>query len=86
VNKDEKAHIAKVVENGCIICQQPAEAHHLTGAGMGLKSSNYEVIALCPRHHRYEEGIHHIGKQTWELKYGTQQELLEKTRLGLSCG
>ena len=89
----ESSYIARVVAAGCIVCRNlgygetPAEAHHIGNGTMGKRASNYEVIALCPSHHRH--GGHgvavHAGRQAFEARYGTEQELLEQTRreLGL---
>lgn len=33
-------------------CEGPTEAHHRTGGGMGLKTSDRETIPLCARHHK----------------------------------
>ena len=79
--KADKQWYAKIVELGCIICGCPCEVHHLTGAGMGMKSDNQNSIGLCPPHHRlgnFGECVHN-GVKTFEKKYGTQQELLDKT-------
>lgn len=77
-----KRHLAAVAALGCIICRQPAECHHpRRGAGMGRKSSDFEVIPLCPRHHRlggFGVAIH-AGQKTWETKYGTEAALLTQT-------
>lgn len=81
--KEEEKHFCRLAEIGCVICSQPAEMHHLTGnkyRGMSQKANNYQVIPLCPSHHR--TGGHgvaiHAGIQTWEAKFGSQEELLEK--------
>lgn len=80
--KEERAYMGKVAELGCLICMQPAEIHHKTGAGMGRKSSNYDIMPLCPRHHR--TGGHgyaiHAGTKTWEAKYGPQDEHIKMTK------
>ena len=78
----ERDYLSRVADLGCIICKMDAEIHHIrTGQGMGKKASNYEVIPLCPNHHR--NGGHgiafHAGKKAFEAKYGTQQELMDKT-------
>lgn len=78
----DKRHFGRVAALGCIICGGEAEIHHLTGAGMGLKAANDNVIPLCPRHHRtggYGVAVH-AGTRTWEEKFGTQEELLEQVR------
>ncbi len=84
--KQEKEHMAKVASLGCIICGATAEVHHITGAGMGLRSSHFETIPLCTKHHRtgeFGEAVHN-GTRTFEGRYGTQQELLAKTLERLS--
>jgi len=78
----EKAYMDKVARLGCMICGKPPHLHHVTGAGMGLKSSNYDVIPLCPYHHQqggYGEAVHN-GTKEFESRYGTQAEMLEKVR------
>lgn len=79
--KAERDHYTKVVEIGCIICQQPAEIHHLlTGKGMGMKSSNMDVIPLCPNHHRNGgPGVAiHAGVKTWQDRLGSEREHLAR--------
>tara|TARA_R100001463_G_scaffold34565_1_gene75870 strand:- start:461 stop:736 length:276 start_codon:yes stop_codon:yes gene_type:complete len=71
----------KCVSYGCVLCKKlygiysPPCIHHLTGAGMSLKSKDF--IPLCHAHHQGKEGIHHLGTFTWEEKYGTQESLLK---------
>jgi hypothetical protein len=66
---------------GCILCGRPSEVHHITGAGMGMKSSHSDTIPLCHEHHRTGGcgTAVHAGTKTWEGKFGSQYELLEKT-------
>lgn len=59
--------------------ETPAEIHHIrTGQGVGQRADNFNVIPLCPIHHR--QGGHgiaiHAGRQSWENNYGTETELL----------
>lgn len=87
MTKAEREHIAKVVELGCIACSEfgiegsPAEAHHIGNGTMGKRAGNYEVIPLCPSHHRL--GGHgvavHAGRKAFESNYGAEKELLAKT-------
>ena len=78
-NKEMRRRYAEAIEYGCILCRNiygvktEATIHHLTGAGMGMKSEDF----IPPRHHLYEEGIHFLGRRVWEEKFGTQLELLE---------
>lgn len=85
MNKSEREHLSKIAAMGCIVCERagipdcPAEIHHIrTGQGQ-KRASHFEVIPLCPDHHR--SGGHgvaiHAGRKTWESLYGTELELLE---------
>jgi hypothetical protein len=77
-SKQERAYMGLVAELGCIICGGIPEIHHNTkNRGYGAKSSNYDIIPLCVRHHRGEEGIHHIGVKTWQEKYKDQDDLVK---------
>jgi len=81
-NKQERAYMGRVAELGCLICGGIPEIHHNTkNRGYGAKSSNYDIMPICPDHHRGEEGIHHIGVKTWEDKYGDQDDLVKRVRL-----
>lgn len=91
MTKDEKKHISRVVGLGCIACLQdgihdtPAEAHHIrAGVGRGQRASHYEVLPLCPAHHR---GTHHpkcrsihLDRVNFIKQFGTEAELLEKVK------
>lgn len=80
----------RVAALGCIACLNkgypdvPAEIHHITtGVGMGQRASHFEVIPLCPEHHRWggENKIAiHCGKVSWEYLHGTELELLAQVR------
>lgn len=38
-------------------CKAPADAHHMTGAGMGMKAGDRETMPLCRAHHQaFHEG------------------------------
>ena len=77
-----KERFDRLSEMGCIVCGQPPQIHHLIGVkyrGMGQKADDQYTIPLCLDHHTGAEGIHTLGKRPWEAKYGTQEELLEKT-------
>lgn len=88
MTKAEKVHMRKVADLGCIACRKlgyedtPAELHHVKKGTMGKKASNYEVIPLCPHHHRTSNESYHLNPLWFTEKFGTQQELLEEvTRL-----
>lgn len=87
--KAEREHLSKVAEIGCIVClnenhgQSPAEIHHVrTGKGMGQRATNYEVIPLCPLHHRsggYGVAFH-AGSKVWQERYGSEESLLNQVK------
>jgi hypothetical protein len=77
--KEERAHMGRVVQIGCLICLSPPEIHH-TGTYQGGGRDHKRVLPLCHRHHRtggYGVAIH-AGKKKWESIYGTEQELLDR--------
>ena len=85
MNKSEKEHIKKVLSLGCVACKQlgyftpGCEVHHIGNGAMGKRASNFEIIPLCPTHHRiggYGVAVH-AGRQAWEKQFGTEQDLLK---------
>ena len=96
MTKAEKEYLNRVQALGCmagapmgsdIICGLPAEIHHITtGMGMGQRAGHYEVIPLCPDHHRnggYGFAIH-AGQGTWESVYGSELDHLKETKRRLN--
>ena len=84
--KDEKLHMRSIAELGCIICDKmnfpgsPAELHHIvSNTGMGKKTTNYEVIPLCPHHHRNSDESYHQSPKDFTEKWGSQENLLQET-------
>jgi len=92
VTKAERDHLSRVASLGCICplpdrlgmtrCEAPAEIHHLLNGTIGRKASNFEVIPLCPYHHRTGPFGHavHNGTKTFEARYGSQREMLEAVK------
>ena len=94
--KAEQEDMSLIASIGCIVeinhtdewgftnkvfCGKCAELHHpLDGVGIGEKSSDKDVIPLCPEHHRTGGlGVAiHAGQESWERKFGTEAELLIK--------
>ena len=73
----EKKHMSKVAALGCILCKRigyegtPAELHHpRRGTGLGQRASNYDVIPLCPEHHRGNTGMHGLGTKGFPKHWG----------------
>lgn len=59
-----RAYLMHVAAHGCLICRQPAQAHHLLRSGrkgMGMKAPDDHSIPLCPGHHRE---LHLSGDET----------------------
>lgn len=91
MTKDEKAHLARVADLGCMACRKLgyigtlAEIHHpRAGVGKGQRASHYDAIGLCPEHHR---GLMHpvvpsihLAKRAFIERFGTEAELLVEVR------
>ena len=56
MNMKDPKYLQWIRSRPCIFesarCQGPTEAHHATGAGMGLKTSDRSAMPLCTLHHR----------------------------------
>lgn len=83
MKKAEREYLNKVASLGCIACSilgypdSPAEIHHiLHGMGMGQRNNNYNVIPLCPTHHRQGPSAIHNSAVNFERDFGTELELL----------
>jgi len=77
-------YLTAVAALGCMVCGQPAQIHHAKGgsmrsresAGTSQRTSDEVALPLCLNHHTGAEGIHTIGVLTWEVRYGSQLEML----------
>jgi hypothetical protein len=86
VRKREAEYLSKVADIGCIICYRagypgtPAEIHHIRGLGlgMGVRNSHYNVLPLCPEHHRGNTGYHGMGRKAFERKYEVTEAELQQ--------
>lgn len=90
MTKEEKRHLDRVASLGCLACRQlgyidsQAEIHHIrAGVGIGRRSSHFQVIGLCPAHHRgtnhpLTPSIH-LDKRAFIATFGNEAELLQKT-------
>ncbi len=83
MTKDEKKHLSKVIDIGCIVCRNmgyhtPAEIHHIRNKTLGRRSSHYETIPLCPYHHRSSNYSIHLNPKYFIKHFGTEQELLNE--------
>jgi hypothetical protein len=90
VKKLERAWMDAITQLGCVVCLvherifSPSEPHHLLSGGR--RRGHLYTIPLCPPHHRF--GLNN-GQATsrdqcrrrFEERYGTEEALLERTRL-----
>ena len=83
--KAEREHMSKVAEMGCLICQMPAEVHHI--GGQGVRASSYETIPLCPLHHRHGPiGVAvHSGRKSWEANFDTERNFVNYVNTVVGC-
>ena len=83
-NLEQKKWIDAILEHGCIVCRNemgiysPAELHHTNGG-----SNHLSAISLCMFHHRSglnndECTSRHPHKHDFEVRYGSDDELLIK--------
>ena len=76
-NREERAHMDRVAQMGCLICGSPALIHHVRENNE--KRNHMKVLPLCDRHHRnygvFGEALH-AGVKEWEKNHGTQKEWL----------
>lgn len=93
-NSEEKLWLSRICELGCIVClddmdvYSPGMPHHMDGKTK--EGAHLKTICLC--HMRHQSGkdnlecvSRHPYKARFEARYGTEQELLEKTRDRLEC-
>jgi hypothetical protein len=61
---EDKEYLAWIRKKPCVVCARKAVAHHeqITGRGIGIKASDYEVIPLCEACHKRR---HDIGKYSF---------------------
>lgn len=79
-------HLKRLREIPCVVCgRTDITLHHPHGGsiklagiykGVGVKTSDWLCLPICFEHHVGDEGIDHIGVETWERKFGTQFEYL----------
>jgi hypothetical protein len=90
----EKKHMSQVAELGCAVCRRmgyegtPAELHHKrAGTGAGRRSSHFDVIPLCPEHHRGKTGLHGLGTKGFVKHWGyDEDDLLTDVEVLLGLG
>lgn len=85
------AHFERVAALGCIACLidgnpgTPAELHHIREtAGGGQKALDTDIVPLCVFHHKGDDHPRtpsiHLDRLAFISRYGTESELLARTR------
>ena len=91
----ERQFQTRVRDLGCIACRvmgvfgTPCDIHHILEGGRRM--GEMFVLGLCVSHHRSELNNKHIvsrhhWKREFETRYGTELELLERTRELVNMG
>lgn len=70
-----KRYMQKVREVGCLVCNQPANAHHIREE---RNKNDYLTIPLCQEHHQGDFSIH-MSKRQFTNIYGSELDLLAET-------
>jgi hypothetical protein len=71
-----REHMAMVARIPCLVCGAwPVELHH-----EGKPRSDWNVLPLCPAHHRreYGPGAYHYSARAFYAAHGSSAELLAK--------
>lgn len=87
--KAEKQWMALITRLGCIVCWlfhlvfSPPIVHHMLSGGR--RRGHLFTLPLCEKHHasglNNEECVsRHPWRKEFESRYGTEEELLEKTK------
>ena len=71
----ESRHMGRVAELGCLVCQSPANVHHIRTERI---KSDFLTIPLCREHHQGDFSIH-MSKRQFTAIYGSELELLAQT-------
>ena len=75
----ESRYADKVASLGCLICDQPANIHHIReGQGAGQRAGNCLIIPLCKEHHQGSFSIHGSRRQFIDI-YGNELSMLNET-------
>lgn len=81
----QKRRFAAIVALGCIVgpsvyCEGRVTVHHCFTGGGGTKNHDL-TIPLCWGHHLGAEGIdgQKLSKRQWQIRYSSENSLLEMT-------
>ncbi len=91
--KEESLWMAAIARLPCSVnnnnCSPGVQVHHITKCGRRL--GHLFTIPLCFNHHHNQSPLAygnsvHKGTKSFEVKYGTQFEMLEKTKEKILVG
>ncbi len=71
----EKRHMGRVAELGCLVCDSPANVHHIRTERI---KNDFLTIPLCWEHHQGDFSIHNSKRQFTAI-YGSELHLLAET-------
>lgn len=75
----ESDYMGAVASLGCLICDQPAEVHHIReGQGASQRASNFLTVPLCREHHRGDFSIHGSYRSFTNI-YGSELDMVAQT-------
>lgn len=74
---EEAEHLGRVASMGCLVCQRPAQVHHVVSDGyQRLTRDHRRAVALCAEHHTDgPNAVHRIGHRAFNELYNL--DLLE---------
>lgn len=78
-----RAYMLMVKQLPCCICgaPPPSDAHHaICGRYSTAKSSDWDTLPLCKRHHQDGSEAIHAGKESWVAKHGPDTDYIPATR------
>lgn len=80
--KQAREYMELVSQLPCICCgRSPVELHHpIHGRFSQVRSSDLEVIPLCPDHHR----ALHSGPAAWRGQFGLDTDYIATTRTAVA--
>lgn len=75
LNSAERAHLARVKELPCSVCDAPgpSEAHHIN------QGQQYTAVALCEACHRGPTAGWHGQRRMWAVRKMTELDALDVT-------
>ena len=69
-----KAYLERVRSVRCVVCtvmgmvqESGTEAHHIESVRDGV--SDYATAALCHLHHQGSQGVHHLSRRGFEMRF-----------------